>query len=221
MTTRVVVAVAAIGLAATGAARADAVQPAAMPGTAPAGDPDPAVEEASDANLESTANRSGLTFSGSLGGGLIVGVGINNAAGRGGSTSLRLGHVATPHTVITFEADVTLALHQPKDQPVQANSDVNLLAGAQYYVNPSLWLRFAGGLGVYVIRGILKAPIGTQTMPAYGDDTLIGPAVLAGIGVDLARFKWAVLGIEGATSAMINGDGVLMTSSLNLGLSFD
>lgn len=207
----------AIGSAA-GVARADA--PGASP---PAGDPDPAVEEASDANLESTASRTGIVVSGALGGGMIIGIGVDDSAGRGPAVSLRLGHVATPHTVITFGVDLTLALHKPKELPgqssaVQANSDTNLLAGAQYYLNPSLWLRFAGGLGVYQGRKVL---VEVDHMQTVGDLTLIGPAALAGIGVDIARFKWAVLGLEAATSAGVNREGVLLASHLNLGLSFD
>jgi hypothetical protein len=200
-------------VSAAGVARADA--PGASP---PAGEPDPAVEEASDANLESAASRTGIVVSGSLGGGMIIGIGVDDSAGRGPAVSLRLGHVATPHTVITFGVDFTLALHKPKDFPVQTNSDTNLLAGAQYYVNPSLWLRFAGGLGVYQGRKVL---VEVDNMQTVGDLTLIGPAALAGIGVDIVRFKWAVLGLEAATSATVNRQGVLLASHLNLGLSFD
>ena len=201
-------------VAATSAAHADAPQP-------PPQAPDPAVVEAGDANLESTANRRGLTFAGSLGGGLIVGIGIKDSVGRGGSVSLRLGHVATPRTVITFEVNVTAALHRPSPTAgdmasgIKPNTFAGLLAGAQYYVNPSLWLRGAGGVGVYQGRSVAVSSV------AVGDVTHVGPALLAGAGLELARFKWAVLGIEVATSAMINGDGVLFTGGAGLGLSFD
>jgi hypothetical protein len=192
----------------------------ALPPARPAA-PDPAVVEAADANLESTANRRGLTFAVALGGGLMVGVGIKDSVGRGGALSLRLGHVATPRTVITFELAITAALHRPSGTAAQMpsgikpNSDANFLAGAQYYVNPSLWLRGAGGLGLYQGRAVAVSNV------AVGDVTLVGPALLAGAGLELARFKWAVLGIEVATSAMISGDGVLITGGVGLGLSFD
>jgi len=202
-------------LAAAGVARGDTPGPVA-PTSEP---PDPAVEEAGDANLESTADRSGVTLSASVGGGMLVGFGIDDSAGRGGAVSLRLGHVATRNTVITLGLDVTVALHQPRGETTQANSDTNLLAGAQYYVSPSLWLRFAGGVGVYQAQQVVVGVV--DGMQVLGDRTLVGPAALAGIGLDLARFKWAVLGIEAATSAMINGDGVLLASHLNLGVSFD
>jgi len=202
-------------LVVAGVARADAPRPMFAPTSEP---PDPAVAEAGDANLESTANRTGLVFSGSVGGGMILGLGIGDSAGRGGAISLRLGHVATPHTVIAFGLDVTFALHKPNNEGVTTNSDTNLLAGAQYYVNPSLWLRFAGGVGVYQGRRVL---VEASPMQRVDDLTLIGPAALAGIGLDIARFKWAVLGIEAATFAMINSQGVLLASHLNLGMAFD
>lgn len=194
-------------------AHADATKPP----VAPKDDaPDPAVQDAAEANLESTENRRGLTFAGSLGGGLILGFGINDSVGRGPSVSLRLGHVATRRTVITFELSVTAALHKPAmTSSTATNTNTNLLAGALHYVNSSLWLRFSGGLGVYHGSQV------TLSDGRLGDVTLVGPAVLGGVGVDLARFKAAVLGLEVATSAMINSDGVLVASGLNLGLSFD
>jgi hypothetical protein len=175
------------------------------------------VEEAGEANLESTQNRRGLTFSASIGGGMLVGFGIKDSVGRGGEVSLRLGHVATRRTVITFELGFTAALHKPPGMmsSTETNSNTNLLAGGLYYVNPSLWVRFAGGLGVYQGRQV------TLASGAIGDVTLVGPAMLGGVGVDLARFKSAVLGLEIGTSAMINSDGVLVASGANIGLAFD
>ena len=195
-------------------AHADATKPLPAPKDKA---PDPAVQDAAEANLESTENRRGLTVAGSFGGGLLVGFGIKDSVGRGPSLSLRLGHVATRRTVITFEVSVTAALHKPPGMmsSIKTNTNTNLLAGALHYVNPSLWLRFSGGLGGYQGRDV-TLPNGT-----IGDVTLVGPAVLGGVGVDLARFKSAVLGLEVGTSAMINRDGVLVASGLNLGLSFD
>ncbi|HEX2686009.1 MAG TPA: hypothetical protein VHN14_05300 [Kofleriaceae bacterium] len=194
-------------------AHADPTTPTATKDDAP----DPAVEEAGDANLESIENRRGLTFAGAFGGGLIVGFGIKDSVGRGPSLSLRLGHVATRRTVITFELGITAALHKPPgmNSSLETNTNTNLLAGALHYLSPSLWLRFAGGLGVYNGRKV------TLSNGQIGDVTLLGPAVLAGVGVDLARFKSAVLGLEVGTSAMINRDGLLVASGLNLGLAFD
>jgi hypothetical protein len=206
----VLAAPATLALAVTSVVRGDAwAAPRAEP-------PDPAVLEASDANLESTADRRGLTFAASVGGGFTAGFGIEDSVGRGGAVSLRLGHVATPRTVITFEVQVAAVLHEPATgSSVKANTCANLLGGAQYYPNRSLWLRLAGGFGAY--QGRQVAVSGGR----LGDVTLTGPALLVGAGVDLARFKWAVVGIEAGTSAMINRDGVLVVSAAGLGVQFD
>ena len=195
---------------ATTVARADAPKPPSTDAT-----PDPAVEDAAEANLETTESRSGLTFAIQIGGGLTAGFGITDSVGRGGSISLRLGHVATRRTVITFELTGTAALHKAATMSsTKANTDANLLAGAQYYVNRSLWLRAAGGVGVYTRRDV-RGATGNQ------DVTLVGPAALGGIGVELLRFKWAVLGFEIGTSAMVSRDGLLIASGAGLDLSFD
>jgi hypothetical protein len=189
---------------ASGAARAESGPPAAEA-------PDPAVESAADANLESTASRRGFTLAGSLGAGLLVGLGIEGPTGRGGSLDVRLGHVATPRTVITFELGATLTLHGSEGKPVYTTTDTNLLAGAQYYVSESLWLRFAGGLGVY------------QASHVQGSNENIheiGPAVLGGIGIDIARFKRAVFGVEIGTSVMVHS-GALVASDLRLGVQYN
>jgi hypothetical protein len=193
---------------------------AGVSGVARADAPDPAALEAGEANLESTADRRGLVFAGSLGGAATIGFGIQDSVGRGGTVSLRLGHVATPRTVITFELQAAAVLHRPAQgsstkSEVKTNTDANLLAGAQYYVNGSLWLRLAGGIGSYQGRDV---DVGGGKL---GDVTLTGPAVLVGAGVDLARFKWVVIGIEAASCAMINRDGMLMVSGASLGLQFD
>lgn len=214
------------GLAVAGVAHAESKPPAAAPSVAPgatraapvppAEDPDPAVEYAADANLESTENRQGLTFAGSIGGGLLIGLGIEGPTGRGGSFDLRLGHVATPRTVITFELGATIVLHGMTNSATYTNTDANLLAGAQYYVTQSLWLRFAGGLGIYQASHV---PTSDPTKGTI-DFRLIGPAALGGIGVDIARFKWAVFGLELGTSVMVHS-GALVASDLRLGVAFD
>jgi hypothetical protein len=196
---------------ATGVARAEPARPAA----ARESEPDPAVQDATDANLETTESRSGLTFTASLGGGLTAGFGITDSVGRGGALSLRLGHVATRHTVITFELTGTASLHKAATMSsTKANTDVNLLAGAQYYVNRSLWLRAAGGIGVYTRRDV-------RDVGGNRDITLVGPTALGGLGFELLRFKWAVLGLEFNGSTMISSDGLLIASVAGLDLAFD
>lgn len=217
------------GLAVAGVAHAEPKPPATPPSAAPSAAPgatraapvadeapDPAVEYAADANLESTANRQGLTFAASFGGGLLVGLGIDGPTGRGGSLDFRLGHVATPRTVITFEVGATIVLHGMTNAATYTNTDVNALAGAQYYVSESLWLRFAGGLGVYQAKHVEASDPTKGTV----DFQLIGPAMLGGIGVDVARFKWAVIGVELGTSVIVRS-GALVASDLRLGVQFD
>jgi hypothetical protein len=62
--------------------------------------PDPAAQLAGEeANLESTARRKGFTFGISIGPSVTIGGGT----GTGGAVSLKLGQVAGPRTVISFE----------------------------------------------------------------------------------------------------------------------
>jgi hypothetical protein len=178
--------------------------------------PADAVVAAEDANLEPPSGRSGVVFSASVGGGLMVGFGIADSVGRGGSASFRLGHVATSRIVLDLELDVVAALHrQATNDAAATNSDSNLLIGAQYYVNPSLWLRGAGGVGVYDARAVVLG----NGLP--GERILIGPAVLGALGIELLRFKWVVLGVEASVSAMVNHDGVLIANGLAFDLAFD
>jgi hypothetical protein len=220
------------GLAVASVARAEPKPPVPPSGTSPsaapgttqavppvAAAPDPAVEYAADANLESTANRQGFILAGSVGAGLLVGLGIDGPTGRGASFDVRLGHVATPRTVITFEFGGTIVRHRTTTMNAMestfTNTNLSLLAGAQYYVTESLWLRFAGGLGSY------------QASHVQGSDPNVnidvhqtGPAVLGGIGLELARVKWAVFGLEIGTSAMVDS-GVVVASDLRLGVALD
>jgi hypothetical protein len=180
-------------------------------------DPDPAADRAGDANLESKEHRSGLTFAGSLGGSVTLGFGIKDSVGRGGSLSLRLGHVATPRTLITFEVAFDAVLHQPPgmNSSIETNSNTDLVAGAQYYVNPSFWIRGGGGVGIYQGRQV------ALSNGQRGNLQLIGPAALGGFGIDFVRVKYVVFGFEGKVSAMASNQGVLMALALGLGLSID
>lgn len=178
--------------------------------------PDPAAVEAADANLESKIRRRGTTFTIAFGGGLMAGFGIEGSAGRGGGVSLRLGQVATPRLVFTLETTTTAVLHRlPGSREIRPNTSTTLLFGGQYYANPSLWLRAAGGLGVYQGRDI------ATTDGMLRDIELLGGAVLGGLGVDIARWRFLVVGVEFATAATVNSEGLLVTSAFNLGAAFD
>ena len=163
-------------------------------------------EAAEEANLESNAPRAGLTLSAAVGGSLVVG--SDGGVGKGGALSLRLGHVATPHTVITFEIVGGSYFHSVTSGATKRNDDVNVLAGAQWYTTPGLFLRAAGGFGTYTK---VDASL-TTNYP--------GPAGLVGFGYDLFRRHYLVLGVEGFGIGKIARDGIHTFFGFCFGLSY-
>ncbi len=168
-------------------------------------DPDPPAQRAAEeANLESNAPRQGVTLAGSLGGGLLISKGT---VAEIPVLSLRLGHVVAPSTVITFELTGGTYVHKPATSTTSYDQTVSALVGAQQYIGPSLWVRFAGGLNVHTIDNGMS----TTVRP--------GPGGMFGVGLDLVvRHLWR-LGLEGYGLAAIDRDGLLFTSMLGLGLS--
>ncbi|MEO6772295.1 MAG: hypothetical protein ABI467_04645 [Kofleriaceae bacterium] len=176
---------------------------------APASSPDPAAEQAaSEANLESNAPRAGVTFSVAVGAGLTMGDGV----GRGPAASLRVGHVATPSTVLTFEITGGSLLHQDLGSTkVHHNDDFSLMAGALHYVNHSLWVRGAGGLTVYT----------TDNTPPELHSAHAGIGGLVGVGIDFVRWHYLVLGLETfGQLSIVSTKGLLLNNGLCLGLSY-
>ena len=169
--------------------------------------PDPRAEEqASEANLVSNAPRSGLTFSVSLGGGIVMGDGV----GRGAVASFRLGHVATSTTVLTFEIAASSLFHEPAPNDLRHNDLGHLMAGALHYVGPSLWIRGAGGLTVYTVDD-----------PGQSSRPHLGAGGLVGIGVDFVRWHYLVLGIESITTlSAVRTRGLMLDTGLCLGLTY-
>lgn len=197
-------AVAAAGVVLGGAAHAEpgsSVEPKAT-------SPDPLAEaQASEANLQSIAPREGTTVSTAVGASLFVGSG---SVGKGGSISLRLGHVATPSVVLTIELAGGAFLHKTSEQgKTLQDGDGNVLVGAQYYTTPTVWIRGGAGVGVYTHN--------EEGMPA---NTMIGPAAVVGVGIDLVRKHYWVLGLEAFTIGKVRRDGVLAVSGLCVGLSY-
>jgi hypothetical protein len=176
----------------------------------PPSPPDPIVDQAKNGNLESINRHQGINVTVALGGGFTVGFGIDNAVGRGPSGTLRIATVASDKLAFTAEAITLTLLHRVEatmDAPLKRDQDSNLLLGLQYYVNPTLWLRVAGGLGGYQVADTPKA--------------LVGPAGLASGGVDVVRGKrWAV-GLEFVSIAMLNRDGLLSSNAFLLALNFE
>lgn len=165
---------------------------------------------ASEANLESAAPRSGLVLSVALGAGVLAGGDIGT--GTGGAVSLRIGHVATHRTVITFELAGSGALHKRgTDGATVTDSNTGLFAGALRYASRSTWVRVAGGPVVF------NANVGG------GDEQFArgGVGGLAGAGLDLVRWGYLVLGVEvfGMVSA-VRTEGFKLNTGLCLGLSY-
>jgi len=195
-------------------ARARADAPVDKPADKPADPPevdDASVEAANEANLESQAPRHGTTLSLMLGGAATFGLGIDDSTGRGGALSIRVGHVMTPRAVMTFELTSFATLHEIGMAPTTllTNTDVNFLVGVQQYTSPSLWVRAAGGVGAY------KLERGAMPTLHYA-----GPTSAVGIGIDIIRHHYLVVAIEAVTTGMLNRDGVLISSTLGVGLSY-
>lgn len=176
--------------------------------------PDPAVEDAAQANLASTSWRDNIVVTLAAGPSLTLGFGIDDAVGRGGSAMLRIAKVATPRWMVTLEGQTYALLHSFSGK-VYTNSEFVAQLGAQYYARPKLWVRIASGVGIY--RGEMVALEGG----GRGDQELVGLAGTFGVGIDIKRWGRVVLGIEGATTTLLTRDGLLVSSGLLLALSID
>jgi hypothetical protein len=118
--------------------------------------------------------------------------------------------------VINLELEGGFVLHKPAmDASTEINISANVLIGPQYYLKPSLWIRGAGGIGVYLGREVLVEG------GMRGDLNLVGPSALFGFGVEIVRFRWVALEFELATCVMASSDGVLWHSNLGFGFTFD
>jgi len=204
--------------ASTTAPAAPATATAAAPTTPAATDAaDPAVAQAAEANLESVANRRGVTWGFAFGGGLLAGFGIEDSVGRSGNAVVRVGHVATPNTVISLALDIAGTQHKrTKMSDVATNASIGFSLSAQRYINPSLWLRFGGGVAIYV-----ASDIDMTGKVTGGDLTTWGPMGVFGLGLDVLRWRSLVFDLEATTTMAATGEGVLFSTSAGFGLSFD
>ncbi len=174
-------------------------------------EPDPAAARAGDANLESTEHRRGVVFGGALGGSVTIGGGT----GTGGDLILKVGHVATPKTVITFLLGGSAQFHKNLMKELVANNLTYALWGAQYWVGPSLWVSLGVGGGTYHCNSCFNdagQPVNTKRAGATSG---------LGAGIDLMRFRGVVLGLEIHGITLLSRDGLVMTSGMSLGLAFD
>jgi hypothetical protein len=183
--------------------------------------PDPAVDRAADANLESQSRRKGLTLQFGIGGAITFGFGYDETLERGVGTSLRLGTVARDNLVFTIEALNFTLLHKPATMDgsmsqTQKNLVNNALVGAQIYVNPVLWVRGAVGFNSYIGERVER---GDGTI---GDLRTAGLAGAFGAGVELLRFRRGVaLGFEIVSMLARSKEGTLSSSSFMIDLSID
>jgi hypothetical protein len=188
--------------------------------------PDPAAVNAGEANLESTAQREGLSITFAAGGGITLGFGVNDSTGTGGSGVIRLAHVATPRSLVMLEIVGSGLLHQVQEgmgmdaeTKTYVNQVSNFLVGGQFYANPALWFRIAGGFGRYFGDNVTVSR--ENGLRKIGDIRLAGPAVSVGAGVDFVRLKRFRLGAELMATGMVNREGLLSSGGFLVGLTFD
>lgn len=164
-----------------------------------------AEDKAKEANLESNAPRRGVTVALALGGGLLI---ANGGAESIPAASFRLGHVATPTTVLTLELTGGTFVHKAATSgPDLYDGSGSALIGAQRYIGPSIWFRTAGGINIHSHDDGM-----TRTAKP-------GPAVLFGVGIDIVvRHLWR-LGLEGWGVFAVDSGGALWTGAFGIGLA--
>ena len=177
--------------------------------------PDPAAQRAGDANLESIAQRHGLTLSAAIGGALTVGVGLSDSVGRGGALSLRLGQTMTENSVLTVELQSTTVLRDVGGETI-TNQDTNFMVGAQYFIGSSLFLRFAGGIGDY-IRNRVDSP---EMVGKLITRKVAGPVGIGSGGLEYIHSRHVSLDFELFVLGMPNRDGFLLVPGFGLGGSY-
>ena len=87
-----------------------------------------------------------------------------------------------------------------------------MFAGAQRYTSRSFWVRAAAGLTLFVEN--------QMTDLSGGEKPIAGAGGLGGLGVDLARWGYLVLGLEAVSIASVSRDGLKVQLGLGLGLSY-
>jgi hypothetical protein len=187
----------------------------------PSKEPAPVVDHAAQANLEAEDGRTGVIFEASFGFSMLVGFGLPDSVGRGGLLSLRLGEVATPHTVLNLELNISGTDNdQSGNNSAVTNGTFGLLGSAQYFFTPLFSLRFGAGLGGYQGRDVTVSH-DSKGDPILGDQNLLGPAVLGAIGLAIKRWHWGTIGFEGTIEAIATSKGVLLANALSFGVEVD
>jgi ribosomal protein L27 len=146
---------------------------------------------------------------------VTVGLGMKGATGQGGAATLRLAHVANARTVVAVEVSGSALFTSVAGSLYRTDEQTFLLAG-QLYLNPALWVRGAVGFGRY---GGGELRMGDLIMRERFQ--VSGPAGSVGAGLDLIRLHHFRGGVEFASTAMINSDGVLSSNAFLIGLTID
>jgi hypothetical protein len=192
---------------------ANPIKPAPPP---PPAKPDPIVERAAAHGVEPKGRHQGFNFTAALGGGLTVGVGIDDSVGRGPSGSFRFANAASEHFAFVAEVVSVTMFHQVRGTdesagPTRTDQGNAFLLGMQFYVNRSLWLRVGGGIGGF----------------RFDEGPNVDPTILPGLGgvggggFDLVRWKKTAIGIEMMTFALATRDGLLTTTAFMLDFSIE
>jgi len=181
--------------------------------------PDPeARRQAEDSNLDAVGPRHGLAA-----GIFFMGwqqVGSVDDAGRGGGVGLRLGATAASTTVVWLELIAGAFPDNSKQGCITSRclsyieSTAAFVASAQRYVAPNLWLRGGGGFASYtqVVKG---GPDLTETREVSG-----GLAAVAGVGVDLVRFRTTRVSLENMLTLHRFSSGWIFDVGFGLGVAF-
>jgi hypothetical protein len=174
--------------------------------------------QAEDANLAPVGPRHGVAA-----GIFFMGwqqVGSVDDAGRGGGVGLRLGASASSNTVVWLELvagafpDTSKAGCITERCLSYIESTAALIASAQRYVGPNLWLRGGGGFASYT--QVVKS--GTDRVETRAVDG--GFAAAAGIGVDLVRLHTTRVSLENMLTLHRFSSGWIFDVGVGLGVAF-
>jgi hypothetical protein len=181
--------------------------------------PDPeARRQAEDSNLDPVGPRHGLAA-----GIFFMGwqqVGSVDDAGRGGGVGLRLGATAASTTVVWLEL-IAGAFPDTSEQGCitkrclsYIESTAALVASAQRYVAPNLWLRGGGGFASYT-QVIKEGSDRAETRAVSG-----GLSVVGGVGVDLVRRHTTRVSFENMLTLHRFSSGWIFDIGFGVGVAF-
>ncbi|MCE9580364.1 MAG: hypothetical protein K8W52_45015 [Deltaproteobacteria bacterium] len=177
----------------------------------PPSPPDPAaVEQASEANLDEPAGRSGFRLGAALGPATQLGFGIDESSGVGFGVSLRIGTSASPR--LAWMVELAFTGYRAENNLGQATTNTSSLTvlGAQLHVRDSFWLRGGAGFATFSRR--------TETGPA--NRVFAGVGAVGGAGFDVLRRGSFAVSLEACATAAFYGSGTVLGGFGALGVMF-